>query len=276
MSPSRFFPCVALLLVGRTAASGEWKEKVDEQGRAVQSLQIQAPSMTEEDQYGYTMPEQYRCDSCKVVAHHLSEALKRRQPKNRRMQEWEYHDLFDETCATGLAGYGIAHVNGQSVLSGPALKRDNLEPGMGAIQMGGETWEKRLGEICRKFVYEKVGEDEVYEHFRSQGEVSEELCFRETRDCRLGPELPRKTKKGKQTTGDKKSKRGKSDTRAVDSKAPDIDVSTFVSKLAKKHRVTTSEYTKKRSFGEWEQLFLQAAQRISGHAEKQSGVVQEV
>merc|ERR1711907_155937 len=164
-----------------------------------------------------TMPDQYRCDACKVVAYHLSDALKRRQPKNRRLQEWEYQDIFDETCQSGLSGYGVALVDGQNVLSGPSLKRDNLEPGMGAIQMGGETWEKRLGEICRKFVYEKVGEDELYEHFRKEGTISPELCVRETRDCNLSPEPARKVK-SKKSSAEKKSKQAKRDGKAVDVK----------------------------------------------------------
>jgi len=234
--------------------------------------------MTEEDQYGYTMPQQYRCDSCKVVVHHLTEALKRRQPKNRRLHEWEYTELFDETCALGggLSGYGVALVNGQNVLSGPSLKRDNLEPGMGAIQMGGETWEKRLGEMCRKFVYEKVGEDEVYDQFRSRGEVSSELCFSETRDCQVGPEpSPTQAKKG---TGEKKSKQGnpKTKAKAAEAKAPEIDMSTFISKLARKHGVATTEYTKKRSFAEWEQFMALATHRISDSPPKQNSQVQEV
>lgn len=244
----------------------------------MQSLKIEAPSMTEEDQYGYTMPQQYRCDSCKVVVHHLTEALKRRQPKNRRLQEWEYTDIFDETCALGggFSGYGVALVKGQNVLSGPALKRDNLEPGMGAIQMGGETWEKRLGEICRKFVFEKVGEDQVYEHFRSRGEVSSELCFLETRDCQVGPEPSRNV--AQKATGEKKSKQEntKAKTTVANGKAPEIDVSTFISKLARKHGVATAEYTKTRSFAEWEELVALASQRISHSAPKQDGQVQEV
>jgi len=271
-STSSLLVCLALLFAASTIAKDNWETKVDEQGKQVQSLQIQAPSMTEEDQYGYTMPEQYRCDSCKVVAHHLTEALKRRQPKNRRLQEWEYHELFDETCASGFSGYGVALVNGQNVLSGPALKRDNLEPGMGAIQMGGETWEKRLGEICRKFVYEKVGEDEVHEYFHSHGEVSSDLCFRETRDCRVGAEPPQK-KKAKKSTGEKKPKRDKSDTKVVDAKGLDIDVSTFVAKMAKQHGLPRAEYTKKRSFADWEAMFVLAGQRIS---EKQHTKVVEV
>lgn len=192
---SSLVACLALVLAGNALAKDKWETKVDENGKQVQSLQIQAPSMTEEDQYGYTMPDQYRCDSCKVVAYHLNEALKRRQPKNRRLQEWEYHELFDETCKSAFEGYGVAFVNGQNMLSGPAIKRDNIEPGMGAIQMGGETWAKRLGEICRRFVYEKIGEDEVYELFRSQGQVSSDLCFSGTRDCKAGTESTKKSKK---------------------------------------------------------------------------------
>merc|ERR1719161_1908847 len=140
------------------------------------------------------MPDQYQCDACRGVMYHLSTALSAKQPKSRRLQEWEYQDLFDETCAAGFKGYGVALVNGQNVLSGPALKRDNLEPGMGAIQLGGQTWELRLGEICRRFVYEKIGEDDVYDYFHSKGEVSSDLCVRETRDCRVGAEPPISTK----------------------------------------------------------------------------------
>jgi len=264
---------VALLLAVYTAAvgeaSGDWETKVNDEGRQVQSLKIEAPSMTEEDQYGYTMPDQYRCDACKVVTHHLSEALKKAHPtKNRRLKEWEYQELFDETCAKGFSGYGVALVHGQNVLSGPALKRDNLEPGMGAIQMGGETWEKRLGEICRKFVYEKIGEDEVYDNFRANEEVSPDLCFKKTRDCQLaqfGPETPSKEK-----TDDKKSpedkrrpKKASKQTESVQDKVADISVGTFISRLAVQHGILAVDYTKKRSFTEWEQLFVHVAQKMS-------------
>jgi len=244
----------------------QWEDKVDEKGRKVQSLKIEAPAMTEEDQYGYTMPDQYRCDACKVVSFHLSEALKLRQPKNRRLQEWEYQDIYDETCKSGLAGYGIALVNGENVLSGPALKRDHLSPGMGSIQMGGETWEKRLGEICRKLVYDKIGEDELYEHFRRQGEISADLCYKETRDCRLGPNPVRKTEKASKTPAAKKEKK------------PDagIDIDTFVRKLAKKHGVPKDDYTRKRSFAEWERLFAQIAERVSEVGNKQMGQIVDV
>merc|ERR1712014_88612 len=43
--------------------------------------------------------------------------------------------------------------------------------------------EKRMGEICRKLVYETIGEDKLYEHFYSTGRLSERLCHESTRVC---------------------------------------------------------------------------------------------
>merc|ERR1711988_57234 len=164
-----------------------------------------------------------------------------------------------------MGGYGVSLVDGANVLSGPALKRDDMKAGHGAIQMGGETWEKRLGEICRKFIYEKVGEDEVYDMFRSSGEVSSDLCFSETRDCRHGPKPPQGTAGGKKTSEEKKDKKEKKQK-----KPAEMELSAFVSKLAKQHGVATSEYNKKRTFAEWEQQFVEIAKRISD-SKKQSG-----
>jgi hypothetical protein len=247
------------------AQAGEWESRVNEKGQKVQELKIQAPTMTEEDQYGYTMPEQYRCDSCKVVAYHLEEALKRKELKSRRLTEWEIQELFDDTCHTGFKGYGLSHVNGESVLSGPAMKRENLEPGMGAIQMGGETWEKRLGEICRKFVYDKIGEDELYEHFRKHHKVSEDLCFQKTRDCkriRHGPEPVPKVDVGEESHTGKKDDNQKKSKTSPSNETADIELGTFMSKLAAKHGVAKTDYTKKRSFEEWEKLLTEAGDRV--------------
>merc|ERR1712187_809615 len=169
-----------VLALGTVAA----QQQVQEKGKMVQQMKIEAPAMTEEDQYGYNMPDQYKCDACKAVMYHLNGALEARQPKSRRLQEWEFQDLFDETCANGFQGYGVKLIDGKNVLSGPGLKHEEkLQPGMGAIQMGGEKWEKRMGEICRKLVYETIGEDELYEHFRTTGVLAESLCHESTRSC---------------------------------------------------------------------------------------------
>merc|ERR1740121_957990 len=85
------------------------------------------------------------------------------------MKEWEYTDTFDDLCRNSFEGYGIKLINGENALSGPGLPRDDkLSPGSGAIQMSSENWSKRLGEICRKIVFEKLGEEETYEKFYKQ------------------------------------------------------------------------------------------------------------
>lgn len=214
--------------------------------------------MTEEDQYGYTMPQRYRCDSCKAVVYHLDAALKAKQPKNRRMKEWEYTELFEDTCKTGFTGYGVALVNGENVLNGPALnQRDNLQPGMGAIQMGGETWEKRLGELCRIFVFEKIGEEELYEHFRTHNKISNELCVSDTRDCAVehGPKPPAAAEKKPAEPKAKKEKKEK--------KPKQMDLAAFFSSLAGKHGKKGEEYTRKRTAKEWEELLVDVAGKIS-------------
>merc|ERR1712187_140945 len=175
---------LSLLFVVLTLTRAAAQQQVQENGKVVQQMKIEAPAITEEDQYGPNMPDQYTCDACKGVMYHLNLALSAKQPKSRRLQEWEYQDIFDETCANGFKGYGVKLIDGKNVLSGPGLAHeDKLQPGMGAIQMGGEKWEKRMGEICRKLVYETIGEDKVYEHFYSTGKLSESLCHESTRSC---------------------------------------------------------------------------------------------
>merc|ERR1719343_1576534 len=134
-----------------------WSETKDEQGKVVQQLKIEAPAITEEDQYGYTMPDRYKCDSCKAVMFHLDAALRKKQPQSRRLKQWEYTDVIDETCRAGFENYGIKLINGENTLRGPGLPREeSLAPGMGAIQMSSDNWNERLGEVCRKIVFEAI------------------------------------------------------------------------------------------------------------------------
>merc|ERR1719420_2698185 len=78
---------------------------------------------------------------------------------------------------------------------GPGLTHeDSLAPGSGAIQMGGETWSKRLSEACRTIIYERVGEDELYDKYRDEGGLTESICYQDVRDCTTGPKNPPKPK----------------------------------------------------------------------------------
>jgi hypothetical protein len=195
--------CAATVNVVAEDAGG-WTEKRNEKGKVVQEMKIQAPSFTEEDQYGYVMPEKYKCDACRAVMYHLNDGLTKRHPKSRKMKQWEYTDVFDEVCRDHFQGYGVKLVNDENTLSGPGIRQEEeLAPGSGAIQMGGESWTKRLGEICRKIVYERIGEDELYDMFyakrfaESKGMetvpegITESLCSKDLRDCIVGPKKPK-------------------------------------------------------------------------------------
>merc|ERR1712048_598378 len=259
-------------------------DRGNEKGKVVQEMKIEAPAMTEEDHYGYNMPDQYKCDACKAAMYHLNEALITKHPKSRRLQEWEYQDIFDETCTEGFKGYGVKLVDGKNVLSGPGLRHDeHLQPGMGAIQMGGEKWEKRMGEMCRKIVYESIGEENIYEHFRAVGNLPQGLCEEATRMCQTGVQDQNRVKNQKKTKHSKnsgkqikKEKKTKSKAKAAEEPARTekpsnqgeaLDLTSFLTQIAKDHDVPTSAYTQPRSRTEWERTILQMAGRLySGKA----------
>jgi len=187
-----------LLLERPSGTAAAPKDPVKDGGKVVQEMKIEAPMMTEEDQHGYNMPRQYLCDACRAVVAHVNRTLVHRQPPSRRLKQWEYTEIFDEVCANDFEGYGIKLVGGVNVLSGPMLKEkeeEQLKAGGAQIHMGGDNWKKRMGEICRKVVYDKVGEEELYELFRKNGELTEDVCFSVTRDCHLWPDAAKKKKK---------------------------------------------------------------------------------
>merc|ERR1712048_472124 len=254
-------------------------DRGNEKGKVVQEMKIEAPAMTEEDHYGYNMPDQYKCDACKAAMYHLNEALITKHPKSRRLQEWEYQDIFDETCIEGFKGYGIKLIDGKNVLSGPGLRHDeHLQPGMGAIQMGGEKWEKRMGEMCRKIVYESIGEKDIYEHFRATGKLPQNLCHEATRVCQKNVQEQKRDKKSEKSKKSKsnaktleKEKKAKSKKQASEksgrtetptNEGETLDLKTVLTQMAKEHNVPASEYIQQRSRTEWERLFLQIAGRL--------------
>jgi len=184
-----------LVTVTRLAISSSADE-----GRVAQQMKVEAPILTEEDQHREVMPYQYRCDSCKAVVFHLNQALKKRKIKSRRMHEWEYNELFEETCDGAFEGYGIKLINGKNTLSGPGLKhQDNIPAGGAFIQMSSKGWSNRLSAICRSTVYEKIGEDDLYEKFYTNGKIPESMCYDELAQC----DADLKSKKSK--AGNKKA-----------------------------------------------------------------------
>jgi len=256
--------------------AGGWEEKTDESGKRVQQLKIEAPAFTEEDQYGYVMPDKYRCDSCRAVLFHLDQELRKKQPKGRRMKEWEYNDLFENICRSSFEGYGIV------------------------FEKVGET--EIYDRFYKKFRNEAngvEGEDELG--------LSETLCIHELHDCKVGPHLPpkpteknaeeksekvkpkkaaankeksTKTKMKSDVNAKKKSRevrdtnsatstamqsetqnRG-STSRISDTDVLHVDVQSFLRSLAIRHGFSSDEYLATRTVGEWERLTVAMASRI--------------
>jgi len=166
---------------------------------------------------------------------------------------------------------------------------------------GGESWTKRLSEECKKIVFEKVGEEEMYDKFydgfRKElesasaempafGAVFKDSCFDELRYCskpKEGPEEPKQEATKKDKKAEKKAKNvekkakkqaeaKKKDTKKADKKAEakaassgddvDVDVQTFLQQFALKHGLSAEGYVAKRSEKNWEQLMISMASKI--------------
>lgn len=245
----------------------------------MQQMKVEAPVLSEEDQWGQVMPDMYRCDACKAVVYHLNQGFKKRQIKTRRMHEWEYNEVFEETCDNAFQGYGIKLIDGKNALSGPGLKQpDNIPPGGAFIQMSSKGWDNRLSDMCRSIVYDKIGEDELYEKFHTNMKIPDSMCYEEMAQCGS------KSKKSK--TGSKKAK-AKSTSAAAPEKIKDlpksvvkydgsatnvndtgpqgldaIDADNFLQSLALEDGLHFDSYTGKRSRQEWEKLIVSMAGKI--------------
>merc|ERR1719321_324794 len=170
----------------------------EQEGRVMQQMQVEAPVLSEEDQWGQVMPDTYRCDACKAVVYHLNQGFKKRQIKSRRMHEWEYNEVFEETCDSAFQGYGIKLIDGKNALSGPGLKQpDNLPPGGAFIQMSSKGWDNRLSDMCRSIVYDKIGEDELYDKFHTNKKIPDSMCYEEMAQCGLKPKKSKGSKKAR-------------------------------------------------------------------------------
>merc|ERR1711865_1072152 len=153
-----------------------------------------------------------------------------------------------------------------------------LTPGSGAIQMGGETWSKRLSEACREIIYERVGEDEFYDKFREDAGLTEDICYQDLRDCHLGPKSAPKPKEepAAEKPKAKKEKKEKAKAKAKEKAkvAPatsassnagageKVDSQTFLRNLAVRHGLTSDEYLTSRTERDWEKLIVATAGRI--------------
>merc|ERR1719191_1099746 len=196
------------------ADSHGWKKTTNEKGQKVQQLQVMAPALSEQDQKDARLPEQYRCDACMAVSFQISNQFAKKGKKN--MKSWDVMEVLDDTCKEqAFPGYGVKLVDGENALSGPGIERDeSLQPGGASIQMGGESWSRRLASECKEIVYDLVGEDEVFEMYKGK-DFGKKLC-KESGHCNgKAPEAKKEKKKeGKKSEKKTEKKAEKKEAKA--------------------------------------------------------------
>jgi len=260
-----------------------------EDGTPLQSFKIQAPTMTEEDQYGYNMPPMYSCEGCRIVLFHLNETMHAKNPKDskkknevcpkgtgnmacemkklKKLKSWEYLDIFDNNvCAMdNFDGYGIKMLNDQkNHLSGRALagEHEQMVDGMGSISMGSDNWKKRLAEECRKLIYDRIGEEETYEMWRQNklGVNSTAVCY-EHKLCKKGADdaaaiaAEKKAKKEAKAAKKKAEKEAKKKAKEAKAKAAPVEKKISLEAYMKKQAAALGKeetyFTKSRGETDW-------------------------
>jgi hypothetical protein len=201
--------------------SAGWKKTTNEKGQRVQQMQVMAPSLSEQDQKDARLPEQYRCDACMAVSFQISEKFAK--SKKKTMKSWDVMEVLDDTCKEqAFPGYGVKLVDGENALSGPGIERDeSLQPGGASIQMGGESWSRRLASECKEIVYDLVGEDEVYQMYKGK-DFGKKLC-KEAGYCSDKASEGKKKEKKKEKKADKKPEKTEKKAEKKEAKAPKAD-----------------------------------------------------
>eukprot|EP00397_Hematodinium_sp_SG-2012_P048896 GEMP01056199.1.p1 GENE.GEMP01056199.1~~GEMP01056199.1.p1 ORF type:complete len:261 (-),score=82.54 GEMP01056199.1:606-1388(-) len=244
----------AVVVATETAAKGQWKDTVGPDGRKGQQLEMQAPTVTEEERFGSNLPEQHECNGCLAVMYQLNKTLDAASTPGKRLKSWQYVDAFDQTCRDKFEGYGVTSIKGVNTLTGPGIEAQTT--GMASIQMGGDKWKSFLASLCN-LIISKVGDDETYDLYFT-GQLSTQTCY--------GPELSYCTERTKKTSKPKKDKEQKTKKGEKKKKSPTVVATkkTFAQFLQDQEiadGVKQGQYSKPRSTAEWRELVKSLAEK---------------
>merc|ERR1719191_924857 len=249
--------------------SAGWKKTTNEKGQRVQQLQVMAPALSEQDQKDARLPEQYRCDACMAVSHQISQKFAKNTKK--KMKSWDVMEVLDDTCKeAAFPGYGVKLVDGENALSGPGIERDeSLQPGGASIQMGGESWSRRLASECKEIVYDLVGEDEVYEMYKGK-DFGKSLCKASGHCSGKAPEAKKKKEKKEDKKSEKKTekKAEKKEAKApkADPKKDMITIEDYLKKLPARGLASSDVFKGKRTQKAWDIELIKLSGKLSASA----------
>jgi len=235
----------------------ELEKKNETKGRPVEEIKLEAPNLTEEDNHGPRLPKQYECDACHAIVHQISAALTKATEnagKNKKLKEWEYSTVFDDTCSNGMGEYGVSQIDGKTVLQGPGIPdKPKSAAGSGSIKMGGGKWPNRMKEMCIEMIAE-IGEEEIYNLFNEDKFNSKDFCKNDDlKYCK------KQKKKEKKENKEKKGKDKEPSKKKVD-KSAKVTVTQFLEEQEKLFNAGYSEFTKLKSHDEWLKLFNRIAE----------------
>lgn len=153
--------CWFVALAGHINAVGA--VKVGQDGK----MTFKTPNITDEEAHSNFLPEQLKCDACRIVAYQLHLKFKTFNEMHRHynynLPESEIIDIIDDVCNNKdtFNTYGIKEVKGINRLSGAGLETKD-SPG---LLSGGGKWPGRLMNMCSSFV-EEIGEEDLYATYR--------------------------------------------------------------------------------------------------------------
>nr|KAI8731501.1 marginal zone B- and B1-cell-specific protein-like [Biomphalaria glabrata] len=120
---------------------------------------LSPPKLTEEDEGSKFMPEAYRCDACRSMAHHFVQKFSKAESKKKgsKLTYVEILENVEELCQDEFKECGVKNVLGKNRFSGPGLPAAKMS---GMVDAGG-LWTKRMQKLCEELVGE-FEEDGIY------------------------------------------------------------------------------------------------------------------
>merc|ERR1712182_114572 len=141
------------------------------------------------------------------------------------------------------------------------IERDeSLQPGGASIQMGGESWSRRLASECKEIVYDLVGEDEVYEMYKGK-DFGKKLC-KAPGHCTDKASASKKKEKKE----DKKVEKKEQKAPKADPKKDPITFDEYVKKLSSRGLAGSDVFTNKRTQKAWDVELIKLSGKLSASA----------
>merc|ERR1719378_1626163 len=136
----------------------------------------------EESTFNKDLPEKFKCDGCRGVAHMLTKSFVQREAEltnGGALPESEFFHEIEATCDERLKGkFGVKARNKNpkdKVFSGPGLKAMDLDD----AQFGGLYWDRRMNKMCLELA-DSVGEEEIYAMHRDPSTpLAKAMCKRQ-------------------------------------------------------------------------------------------------